>query len=320
VAWKRWRRVVDDYQRAHEGRELFLIAEANPDGDSVLQRAYVNSDEFHQSFAFGLMTAPWNPLAFRREIDFVVNSTLRAGNAPAWTLNNHDAQRSTTRYGRADAATYGEDGMNNLYPSTSPVDLALGTRRAVAAALLELALPGAVYLYAGEELGLPEVLDLEPLARQDPVFYRSGGEVVGRDGCRIPLPWTRDSIDSYGFSMLSGPEPSWLPQPNGWGAFSVEQQRSNALSTWSTYRQALSARRELLARDHLAFEWLSGTDDPLLVFRRDEVVVAMNLTSVAYGLPAEHTAGRVVVASSISGHSDPTMIEPDHTLWLAPEP
>ena len=97
--------------------------------------------------------------------------------APAcWVLSNHDRPRHVTRYGGGDS----------------------GTRRARAAALLQLALPGAAYLYNGDELGLPDV-DLPDEALQDPIWERSGHTERGRDACRIPLPWS-GTEPPYGFS------------------------------------------------------------------------------------------------------------------------
>ena len=76
-----------------------------------------------------------------------------------------------------------------------PIDLELGRRRARAAITLTAALPGALYLFQGEELGLEEYLDMPAEAREDPLFIRTNGQEIGRDGCRVPLPWTTRSVD-----------------------------------------------------------------------------------------------------------------------------
>ncbi len=136
----------------------------------------------------------------RRAISEAFEHVRAPGAWPTFVLNNHDTQRIVTRLGRqaiTEAAAW--TGSNLRYPD-GPVDVALGTVRARAAAGLLLAMPGAVYLYQGEELGLPEVLDLPDEAREDPVFARTGGALIGRDGCRVPLPWTAAVAASHGFS------------------------------------------------------------------------------------------------------------------------
>jgi alpha-glucosidase len=144
-------------------------------------------------------------------------------------------------------------------------DRDVGLRRARAATLLMLALPGSAYLYQGEELGLPEVVDLPADARQDPIFARTGGTMLGRDGCRVPLPWSGDH-PPYGF----GPDGStpWLPQPAGWAELSVEAQDGRPSSTLSLYRRALKLRRELAALGDGELRWRSEPGSDVLVFER----------------------------------------------------
>ena len=200
--WRQWRDLVNRYEAAH-GRELLLVAEAFSPNDPELMVAYANPDEFHQVFAFDLMLASWHADRIRAVIKSTLDAALPHGLLPAWTLNNHDTQRSPTRYGRSDAVQIGgfHDGAFRI--SDAPLDAALGLRRAKAASAL--ALPGCVYLHAGEEPGLLEVLDLPDEAREDPVFHCSGGQSLGRDGCRVPLPWTRRPQGSYGFSGTTDP-------------------------------------------------------------------------------------------------------------------
>ncbi len=172
--WRRWRRLLDDYQREHPGRDLVMIAEAYTARQPEKLAEYVRPDEFHQSFAFDLLLTPWIAGAIRSVIGATLGVVGPSGGRPAWALNNHDVQRAVTRYGRADATSDEHWTDNNLVYTRAPVDLAVGTRRARAAIMLVLALPGATYLYQGEELGLPEVLDLPDEARQDPVWFRTG--------------------------------------------------------------------------------------------------------------------------------------------------
>ena len=155
----------------------------------------------------------------RRAIAEAFEHVRGPGSWPTFTLNNHDSQRIVTRLGHDDATAPRRGPATTCAPRTGAVDLGAGTRRARAAAGLLLAMPGAVYLYQGEELGLPEVLDLPDEARQDPVFARTGGGRTGRDGCRIPLPWTAAPGGAHGFSLRrERPAAPWLPQPDGLGA------------------------------------------------------------------------------------------------------
>ena len=102
-----------------------------------------------------------------------------------------------------------------------------------AAALLSAALPGSLYIYQGDELGLDEVEDL-PLDRlQDPMYFRSGGIDPGRDGCRVPLPWSGDE-PPFGFSPAGAQAEPWLPQPGHWADLTVEAQRRRRRSRCST--------------------------------------------------------------------------------------
>ena len=173
-AWKRWRQVVDAYNADHPDRDVFLIAEAYTPGRPDEFRRYVTDDEFHQGFSFDLTLSSWHQPTMRTAVEESVQ-LLDDGIVPAWTLNNHDVQRSVTRYGRADATAPRDFTVGNLVSSGAAVDLEVGTRRARAAEMLLLALPGSVFLYAGEELGLPEVLDLPP----DPGRTRSSPSPMG---------------------------------------------------------------------------------------------------------------------------------------------
>lgn len=212
-----------------------------------------------------------------------------------WTLANHDVHRSVSRYGLL-TRTGG--------PSTRPrgeVDVALGVRRARAAALLTLALPGSVYLYQGEEAGLPEVLDLPDSVRQDPTFLRSGPSDYGRDGCRVPLPWTSTG-PSFGFSASPSP---WLPQPRWFSDYAIEDQIDAPDSTWTLHHQALTLRRTLAG----PLEWLPTPRPDVLAFRRGP------LTSVTvFGdTPYPTTLGTPALAST---PCTPDEIPGNTTAWF----
>ena len=160
-----------------------------------------------------------------------------------------------------------------------PVDVQLGTQRARAAILLELALPGAVYLYQGEELGLPEVDDIPEALLADPVWERSGHTRRGRDGCRVPLPWSRAG-QSLGFGSGS----PWLPQPVGWSALSVEAEEADQTSMLWLYRNALQIRHELAELHADTYAWLESSADVIAFSRGNQFVCLVNF--------GERTTGR----------------------------
>ncbi len=288
-AWRRWRQTVDQYERDHPGRELVLVAEAYANGRPDILHAYVNHEEFHQTFAFDFLLAPWNASALRTAILAPCETLLPKGIMPTWTNNNHDAQRCVTRYGRADADT--SFSGNNLLNSDAAVDIELGTRRAVAAAMLMLALPGSVYLYAGEELGLPEVLDLPDDARQDPIFLRTKGADIGRDGCRVPLPWSSTVGTSAGFSPEGAAAP-WMPQPEGWEQFAADRQESDPNSTLNTYRRVLAERRSRSEIHGTEFRMVLEDDPSLVAFERGRLLVVLNTADVPVRVPDEVLGGR----------------------------
>ncbi|MGA5419005.1 alpha-amylase family glycosyl hydrolase [Streptomyces lavendulocolor] len=269
-----WRRLLDSY----EGERIAVAEAWAPSAERLA--LYVRPDELHQAFNFQFLNCPWDADALRRVIDDSLRATTSVGAPTTWVLSNHDVVRHTTRYGEG----------------------ATGLRRARAAALLMLALPGSAYVYQGEELGLPEVTELPDEVRQDPAFLRGEGQDGLRDGCRVPIPWTAGGA-SYGF----GPGGSWLPQPASWGGLSVEAQTGDPDSTLELYRSALALRREhpaLGAGD--AVEWLPAPDG-VLAFRRraagagagpagGDLVCTVNLTDRPVALRAP--GGRVLLASA----------------------
>ena len=317
--WRAWRRLVERYEDEHPGRELVTVSEAyTPDRPDLLLQ-YVNPDEFHQSFCFDLMLAPWRVDTLRSTIEPVYEALTAAGAPLTWTINNHDTQRSVTRYGRADATELSSWTKNNLVYTGAPVDPVLGTVRARAAITLAAALPGSLYLYQGEELGLPEVLDLPDSVRQDPIFFRTEGREIGRDGCRVPLPWSADPLTSFGFSATraSGPGAPWLPQPSDWGTYAADAQQHDPASMLHLYRRLLSARRAVLDPD-AGLDWWDALHPDVLALRRGDVAVVLNVgehrVGLADALPGY--AGGAVVVSSVVDHDDPAHLPGNTCCWI----
>jgi alpha-glucosidase len=309
--WRHWRTTVDEYERTHRGREVFLVGEAYTPRRPDLLAAYVADDEFHQAFSFDLLLAPWNVETLRAAIDDPHRMLTAAGTSVTWVLNNHDVQRAVTRYGRIDAHELSSWTGSPLAYSAGEVDVALGTRRARAAAVMVAALPGSLYVYQGEELGLPEVLDLPDDARKDPIFTRTGGAEIGRDGCRVPIPWNDEGRTAFGFA--TAPATPWLPQPTDWSRFSVARQEDDTESMLALYRDVLRLRRGL-ARHEGPLQWVLHDHPDLLAFARGHVRVVLNPTGRSVEL---RDAGAGIVLSSLAGHDDPGVVPADTCLWLS---
>jgi alpha-glucosidase len=297
-----WRQVFNEYDPPRAG-----VAEAwvHPS-----RRArYASPDGLGQVFNFDLLEANWNAGEFLRVITDNLADAQQYGTSTTWVLSNHDVVRHASRYGlqAADHLSSTQNAKTWLSSNGTSPDLnrRLGLRRARAATLLMLALPGSAYLYQGEELGLHEVADLAPDILQDPAFLRSGGAEKGRDGCRVPLPWTTDG-PSRGFSTGA----AHLPQPAWFGPLSIEAQEHDSASTLALYRQALTWRRQLQAAESL--EWMPGTNGQVLHFRRPGGW--RSVTNFGPGaVPLPH--GTVVVASSPLCDG---LLPADTTAWLVP--
>ncbi|MGV9758203.1 glycoside hydrolase family 13 protein [Streptomyces tricolor] len=288
--YRSWRRVADAYGGVFVG-EVWL-----PDPERFAR--YLRPDELHTAFNFSFLTCPWDAGRLRASIDTTLAEHAPVGAPATWVLCNHDVTRTVTRYGREDTAF---DFATKAFGT--PTDLALGTRRARAAALLSLALPGAVYLYQGEELGLPEA-DI-PLDRiQDPMHFRSGGTDPGRDGCRVPLPWTA-GLPHAGFGAREEP---WLPQPAGWPSYAVDRQRSDPASMLSLYRTAIALRPRF---GDGPLTWLPAPDGVLAFSRADGALCMVNLAATPADLPAR---SRLLLSSGPL--DDAGRLPQDTAAWL----
>jgi alpha-glucosidase len=278
--YRHWRSIC-----AADPREPVLVGEVWI-GDPSVVADYVRPDELHLAFNFRLLFARWKPQLIRNAIETSIDSLSTVGAPPTWVLANHDVVRQVTRYGGGES----------------------GARRARAAILLLLALPGPVFLYAGEELGLPEV-ELPPEALQDPVWERSGHTIPGRDGCRVPLPWSGER-PPYGFAPPG--TTTWLPMPDDWGAYTVAAEHSDQDSMLRLYADALRQRRTQPALGDGALEWLEGPSD-VLDFTRPDATRAirciLNMSAQAIDLPDQE------VLLSSGGLPD-RQLPPDSAVWL----
>ena len=302
--YREWRAVADAYDPPRA-----FVAEAWVSSPERLAD-YLRPDELHTAFDFDMVRAPWDAAALRATIDASMSAQGAVGAPVTWVLSNHDITRHVTRFGQL-----GETSGDTIHGGRgAQTDLATGTRRARAAILLELALPGATYLYQGEELGLPEVEDLPEDLLQDPVWERSGRTERGRDGCRVPIPWERTG-PSFGF----GAGPGWLPQPAGWGELSVQAQDADPGSMLNLYREALRLRRELpaLGAGDAPMEWLEDLPEGVIGFRRGAAfALVVNAGTGPVALPAE-LAGRIVLGSAPLDRAG--RLPADAAVWIVPE-
>ncbi|ADB30208.1 alpha amylase catalytic region [Kribbella flavida DSM 17836] len=296
--YRTWRAIADSY----DPPKVF-VAEAWIDEPSRLSR-YLRPDELHTAFNPGYLITPWDGGQLRRTLVETLAEHSATSTPPTWVLSNHDVVRHTSRFARLTQ----EPGFWLKDLRGRPADPQLGQLRARASVLLTLALPGSVYLYQGEELGLPEVEELPPAARRDPTWYRSGGTDPGRDGSRVPLPW-EGSVPPYGFSTTPN---TWLPQPPDWKALTVEAQTGDPSSMLEFYRTALRLRRALPALGDGEVTWLPGSSESLILFdRAPGFRCVVNIGSEPVPMPS----GRPLLASRA--------LPGDHTLpgnaavWLA---
>ena len=271
-----FRRVLDSYPG-----DRMAVGEAwVPDAGRLA--LYVRPDELNLTFNFELTETKWGAALFREAIDRSLRAMAGVGAPCTWVLDNHDVDRCVTRFGGG----------------------ALGTARARAAALMQLSLPGAAYLYNGDELGLPNV-DLPDWALQDPTWERSGRTERGRDGERVPLPWGGDKPP---YEFTTG-DSSWLPMPDDWAALTVEAQDADPASTLWLYRRTLSMRAATPDLHGSDFEWLDAPAE-CLSYRRGDVIVLLNAGAVPVPLPP----GRLLLSS---GPTTDDQLPPNTASWSA---
>ena len=316
--YRLWRVILDSYEPGEFPGPRTAVGEVWYESPATLA-PYLAGSGLPQVFNFQLILARWDAAELRQSIDAI--NEMAGGDRAPWVISNHDVTRPVTRYAVNQG---GGPRRTGQLPRVGDPELRAGSARARAAALLMLALPGSAYLYQGEELGLPEVVELPDDARQDPAFLRSKGTDPGRDGCRVPLPWTSTG-PSFGFSPDPGNREAiapWLPQPSYWGHYSVAEQLGDQDSFLTLYREALQLRRTHPA---LGFgpedgpgdpgghhmQWLDGPDGTLFFSREPGFVFAANTGPAEVALPPH---SKVLLAS---GPVEDGKLPPDTAVWLA---
>jgi alpha-glucosidase len=296
--YREWRRVAEEYPNRALIGEVWL-----PDTERFA--LYLRSDELHAAFNFDFLCCAWDADRLRAVVDATLAAHQPVGAPATWVLSNHDVVRHVTRYGRADTSF--DMGDRRIGEAS---DLALGERRARAAALLTLSLPGGAYIYQGEELGLAEVEDLPDDARQDPIWRRSDHTDFGRDGCRVPLPWS-GTQSPFGFSPEGATGEPWLPQPSSWADRTVQTETARPDSMLALYREALHVRRGRRELGDGPMAWLPSTPGVLAFCRGEQFACVVNLAEQPADLPLHK---EILVAS------DPLVdgkLPRDTAVWLA---
>ena len=290
--FRAWRNILDSYpgDRAMCGEAYVLPLS--------FMALWVRPDEFHQTFNFRFLDAGWD----QEKLVAAINESFEAfdsvGAPSTWVLNNHDVIRHASRFGGDYGRATASDGIG---PENEQPDSELGLTLARASTLFMLGLPGASYIYQGEELALPEHTTLQPEFRQDPTFFRTNGQRVGRDGCRVPLPWEA-ATPSMGF----GPsESSWLPQPNSYQALARDIQELDESSTLNLYKKSLRLRKELSLGEG-SFDWVAKGD--LLSYQNQDVIVIHN-----FGEDTELPFGELLVSSD---PQQTELLRANQTVWL----
>ncbi|MHB8960753.1 MAG: glycoside hydrolase family 13 protein [Candidatus Limnocylindrales bacterium] len=300
--YRAFRRVLD----AYPGDRIGVIETGADDATVAL---FLRPDEMQLAFSFRFVHASPDAAALREAVESTLAANSLYGAPATWVTDNHDTTRSVTRYGRSArlAGAYVPGELRVAHEGA--VDLAAGTRRARAVALLLLALPGAAYLYQGQELGLPNVDDLPEACLQDPIWERSRHAIRGRDGCRIPMPWAGDR-PPFGFSMSAK---TWLPMPDAWASLTVGAETAEPGSMLPLYRDALRLRHERRALGRGEFRWVDGLADDILAF--DLVLSGETVRVVAnFGAaPAALPAGKVLLTSS---PLEAGLLPSDAAAWL----
>ncbi len=302
--YRSWRSLADSYDDPR-----VFVAEAWVHHPERLAQ-YVRADELHTAFNFDFLLAPWQAEQMRASIVAAMSAHDAVGAPPTWVLSNHDTVREASRYARPQGVRPLRK-LNDL--GDLPADFGVGRRRARAAALLMLALPGGAYVYQGEELGLPEVEDLPEDALQDPGWEQSGRTERGRDGCRVPIPWSGEATP-FGFSPEDASAPPWLPQPPAWRELTVEAQTGDESSMLELYRRALGLRHTLTALGDGAVRWLD-VPEGALAFARDPGFECLVNLAVS-GKPVPLPAGAVVLLAS-GPLTDDGRVAGDTAVWLS---
>jgi len=291
--YRSWRKIFDSYPG-----DRMAVAEAWVSPASRIAR-YVRPDELQNSFNFEMLTTHWKAKEIKKKINHSIEALAEVGAPTSWVFNNHDVVRSVDRLDLG-LTNHGDTTLSRQ-GDPAKFNIERGTLRARSAALMMLALPGGAYMYQGEELALPEVRDIPESRLTDPRWKMSGHLDRGRDGCRVPLPWSSNPAGAFGFSNVDSltPDKAWLPQSPWWGKFSVDSQDGVEGSTLSLYREALAIRKAEQGLGDGDMEWIEAGADVVAFERPGNFACYINF-GPAIELPSN---SQILVASgAVHGH------------------
>ena len=292
-----WRKLLNRYEDRAMCAEAWVLPLSR-------MAKWVREDEYHQTFNFGYLETPWNRNALEKVVAESLREFGKVGAPSTWVLSNHDTIRHTSKYGVPSIPLHGQ----GIGPDSEQPDEAMGLRKARAASAFMLGLPGGAYIYQGEELGLPEHTMLEGKYRQDPTWFRTNGEKVGRDGCRVPLPWEANGGPSFGFNTTGK---SWLPAPASFKRYARDVQEGVAGSTLELYKRLIKERKEFaLASGEFRFA-PEYSSDSTLAYINNGVLVISNFGPDSVNVPD----GKLLVTTqhdlTVEG-----VLEHDQTAWI----
>lgn len=302
--YRQWRKILDTYPD-----HRMAVAEAWVSPSSRIAR-YLRPDELMNSFNFDFLSSAWKPDELKKMINHSLEALAEVGAPSSWVFNNHDVVRSVDRFDLGLAIGTASTTLER-HGDEKDFNIVRGTQRARAGALLMLALPGGAYIYQGEELALPEAREIPEDRLTDPRWLLSEYTDRGRDGCRVPLPWKKDSSGAFGFSnnRQLGPDDAWLPQSASWGSFSVEVQDGDPASTLTMYRKALAIRHQEVGLGDGPMTWLDAGLSVVAFSRPGNFACYVN-----FGAPYELPPGSELLLSS--GPLDGNRLPTDTAVWL----
>jgi len=292
-----WRKILDEYDDRAMCAEAWVLPLSR-------MAKWVRPDEYHQTFNFGYLETPWAKEPLVKVISDSLEAFGSVGAPSTWVLSNHDVIRHVSRFGVETPPPQG----SGIGPGMEQPDEELGQKRGRAATAFMLGIPGGAYLYQGEELGLPEHTTLEGKYRQDPTFSRTKGERVGRDGCRVPLPWEADGGLSFGFNSTGK---SWLPAPATYKKYARDVQEGVAGSTLELYKKLIATRKNL-ALGSGEFRWAPEYSSAnSLAYVNNGVLVLSNFGPELITVPA----GEIIVSTQ-SSLTAGGQLEANQSAWI----
>lgn len=276
--YRAWRKIFDEYKNRMTVGEAFVYPTSR-------LANYVRPDELHQIFNFDFLLIDWDARKIKEAASRVIAELATVGAPATWALNNHDSPRLVSRLGSADKAR--------------------------ALALLTAALPGSLYIYQGEELGLPDG-DMPVSARKDPIAIRSKGADLGRDGARVPLPWSSHE-KNFGFTA----DTPWLPMMDSYAEYTIDKEVRDPHSSLNFYKKTLELRKRHAALGGEGAITFLESDPGVLAFTRvPGLAVVANTTDHEITMKIEAESIIHTSKSGVQFAAELLQLPAHTTVWL----